>query len=200
MRLSETFLSGSASHRAREHLLLWQTAQEGKSHRAGRKEAHASGVTGKPNFKDLCQLLWLPRWQSGKEPTCQHKRCKRHGFDPWVGKIPWRRKWQPTPVSLPGEFHGQRSLAELQSMGSQSQTLLSDWVRARMHTHTSTTRIGYRLLGRDMQTRSNTNDRYYQTASIIHYPTPIRSHAFCTNFLSYLKQTRNLDLYFINLG
>ena len=32
-------------------------------------------------------------------------------FDPWVGKIPWRRKWQPTPVFLPGEFHGQRSLA-----------------------------------------------------------------------------------------
>ena len=32
-------------------------------------------------------------------------------FDPWVGKIPWRREWQPTPVLLPGEFHGQRSLA-----------------------------------------------------------------------------------------
>ena len=32
------------------------------------------------------------------------------GFDPWVGKIPWRRAWQPTPVVLPGEFHGQRSL------------------------------------------------------------------------------------------
>ena len=32
------------------------------------------------------------------------------GFDPWVGKIPWRRKWQPTPVSLPGKSHGQRSL------------------------------------------------------------------------------------------
>ena len=32
------------------------------------------------------------------------------GFDPWVGKIPWRREWQPTPVFLPGEFHGQRSL------------------------------------------------------------------------------------------
>ena len=31
-------------------------------------------------------------------------------FDPWVGKIPWRREWQPTPVFLPGEFHGQRSL------------------------------------------------------------------------------------------
>ena len=34
-----------------------------------------------------------------------------HGFDPWVGKIPWRRAWQPTPVFLSGEFHGQRSLA-----------------------------------------------------------------------------------------
>ena len=36
---------------------------------------------------------------------------QRPGFDPWVGKIPWRRKWQPTPVRLPGESHGQRSLA-----------------------------------------------------------------------------------------
>ena len=37
-------------------------------------------------------------------------QCRRPGFDPWVGKIPWRRKWQPTPVFLAGEFHGQRSL------------------------------------------------------------------------------------------
>ena len=47
---------------------------------------------------------------SGKEPTCQCKRCKRPMFDPWVRKIPWRRKWQPTPVFLPGQSHGQRSL------------------------------------------------------------------------------------------
>ena len=39
-----------------------------------------------------------------------NSRCKRSGFDPWVGKIPWRRRWQPTPVFLPGESHGQRSL------------------------------------------------------------------------------------------
>ena len=38
--------------------------------------------------------------------TCQFRR---HGFEPWVGKIPWRRKWQPTPVFLPGKAHGQRS-------------------------------------------------------------------------------------------
>ena len=39
-------------------------------------------------------------------PTCQSRRCKQLRFDPWVGKIPWRRAWQPTPVFLPGESHG----------------------------------------------------------------------------------------------
>ena len=46
-----------------------------------------------------------------KNPSANAARCRRHGFDPWVGKIPWRRKWQPTPLFLPGKFHGQRSLA-----------------------------------------------------------------------------------------
>ena len=44
---------------------------------------------------------------SGKESTCQ---CSRHRFDPWVRKIPWKRKWQPILVFLPGKFHRQRSL------------------------------------------------------------------------------------------
>ena len=52
----------------------------------------------------------FPGGTSGKEYACQSRRCKRHRFDPWVGKIPWRRAWQPTPVFLPGESHGQRSL------------------------------------------------------------------------------------------
>ena len=43
--------------------------------------------------------------------TAGDVRDKRQEFNPWVGKIPWRRKWQPTPVFLPGESHGQRSLA-----------------------------------------------------------------------------------------
>ena len=38
-------------------------------------------------------------------------QCRRSGFNPWVGKIPWRREWLPTPVFVPGAFHGQRSLA-----------------------------------------------------------------------------------------
>ena len=50
-------------------------------------------------------LSW---WLSGKESACQHGRC---AFNPWFGKISWRRKWQPTLVFLPGKFHGQRSLA-----------------------------------------------------------------------------------------
>ena len=48
----------------------------------------------------------IPRWHSGNEFACQCRRCKRHGFNPWVGKISWSRKWQPTPVFLPGKPHG----------------------------------------------------------------------------------------------
>ena len=52
----------------------------------------------------------LPRWLSGKESACQCRSHRRCGFNPWVRKIPWRRKWQPTPVFLPGKSQGQRSL------------------------------------------------------------------------------------------
>ena len=51
-----------------------------------------------------------PRWHSGKESTCQCRKHKTCRFDPWVRKIPWSRKWQPTPVFLLGTFLGQRSL------------------------------------------------------------------------------------------
>jgi len=43
----------------------------------------------------------FPGGGSGKEPTCQCRRCKRGSLDPWVGKILWRRKWQPTPGEIP---------------------------------------------------------------------------------------------------
>ena len=54
--------------------------------------------------------IMLPRWHSGKESACPCRRYWRRRFNPWVRKIPWRRKWQPTPVLLPGKFHRQRSL------------------------------------------------------------------------------------------
>ena len=57
-------------------------------------------------------LAWgFPGGTTSKEPACQCKRCRRRRFNPGVGKIPRRRQWQPTPVFLPGESHGQRSLA-----------------------------------------------------------------------------------------
>ena len=52
----------------------------------------------------------FPGGASGKEPACQCRRHKRCGFNAWVGKIPWRRAWQATPIFVPGESHGQRSL------------------------------------------------------------------------------------------
>ena len=71
------------------------------------------------SFPDLCrdsllcfaQRLRLPGFPAGasdQESACQCRRCR---FDPWVRKIPWGRKWPPTPVFSPGESHGQRSLA-----------------------------------------------------------------------------------------
>ena len=55
-------------------------------------------------------MVGLPSWLSGKESACQCRRRRRRGLDPWVEKIPWRRKWQPTPVFLPGESCAPRNL------------------------------------------------------------------------------------------
>ena len=65
---------------------------------------------------------------SGKEHTCQCRRCKRQGFEHWVWSLkipwrrewltfPWRREWLPSPTFLPGESHGQRSLAGYSPLG-----------------------------------------------------------------------------------
>ena len=61
-------------------------------------------------FFTTSTTLGLPWWHSGKESPCQCRRLRRCGLDPWSGKIPWSKKCQPTPVFLPGKFHGQRSL------------------------------------------------------------------------------------------
>ena len=60
---------------------------------------------------ELNNTTGFPGGTSGKESACQCRRHKQRGFSPWDGKIPWRRKWHLPPVSLPGKFHGQRSLA-----------------------------------------------------------------------------------------
>ena len=75
------------------------------------------------------------RWHRGKESTCQCRRYRRHGFDHWVGMNPWRRKWQPTPVFLPGKSHGQRSLASY-SPGGHTESATTEWLSK---THTKKT-------------------------------------------------------------
>ena len=75
----------------------------------------------------LLPLQGFPGGSVSKKSTCNagdHLGCKRSGFDPWVWKVPWRRKWQPPPVSLPGESHGQRSLADYSPWVTKSQTRL----------------------------------------------------------------------------
>ena len=77
---------------------------------------------------------YFPGGASGKGTTCQCRRHRKLGFDPWVRKIPWRRKWQPIPVFLPGESYGQRNLV---GYSPQPHTEL-DTTEVTLHTHTHT--------------------------------------------------------------
>ena len=77
---------------------------------------HHYSLLSSPQTHILFRYLFLcgvfPRWLHSKESACQFRRLRRHGFSPWVEKIPWRMrsKGQPITVLLPGKSHGQRSL------------------------------------------------------------------------------------------
>ena len=73
-------------------------------------------------------------WCSGKASACQHR------FNPWIGKIPWSRKWQPTPVYLPGKFYGPRSL-EGPSPWDCKVLIRTEHACTHTHTHTNTQRL-----------------------------------------------------------
>ena len=77
--------------------------REGKKEKTGTLVAQRIFSFNSPSTDSMLvidYILQLPRWHNHKESACQCRRCKRHGFDPWVGKIPWSRKWQPTLVFL----------------------------------------------------------------------------------------------------
>ena len=78
----------------------------------------------------LLNPVGFPRGTSGKESACQCRGRKRHVFDPWVRKIPWRKKWQPTSVFLPGKSHGLRILVGCSPCGCKE----SDRIE-RLHFH-----------------------------------------------------------------
>ena len=81
-------------------------------------DAHRLMVDGSPSKITNCHpSKGFPGGASGKQPTCQCRRCKRLGFDPWVRKIFWKRKWQLTPAFVPGKAHGQSSLARCSPQG-----------------------------------------------------------------------------------
>ena len=82
-----------------------------KHHKLNVKKEKIFHFSGSTDLQVLLNSWSLPGGSSGKEPACQCRRHKRCRFEPWVGKIPWRRKWQPAPIFLPGKFHGQKSLA-----------------------------------------------------------------------------------------
>ena len=77
-------------------------------------------------------FLGFPGGTSVKEPTCQCRRHKKLGFNPWVWKIPWKREWLPTPVFLPGGYHGQRSLMGYSPLGHKE---LDTTERLQTHIH-----------------------------------------------------------------
>ena len=78
-------------------------------------------------------FMGFPGGASGKESVCWCGRCKRCSFDPRVRKIPWRRKWQLTPLFLSGKPNGQSSLVSTGHGATKSQTKLNNWTQ---HTHT----------------------------------------------------------------
>ena len=99
----------------------WQSEDPGKSQRSSSSlKASILSSSGEPNLFLRYSVDWM-----STAPTNPHSasaslglrwlriclQCRRCGFNPWVGKISWRRKWQPTPVFLPGKSYGQTSLA-----------------------------------------------------------------------------------------
>ena len=103
----------SPSYWLRTPNFIWQCIN---IHRPQWKDTRGSWLKDTGVFSVERHLVVPPWWSSGKESTCQ---CIGQGFDPWMGKIHWRRAWQSTPVFLPGESCGQRSLMDFATTGLQ---------------------------------------------------------------------------------
>ena len=80
-----------------------------RSHRVGHdwSDLAAAAAAG----TSLLCVVYLDDFSHGSDGKEICLQCGRPGFNPWIGKLPWRKEWQPTPIFLPGEFHGQRTLA-----------------------------------------------------------------------------------------
>ena len=119
----------------------------------------------------IMEGIRLPRWRSGKETNCQGRRCR---FNPRVGKMPWRRAWQPTPLFLPRESHRQRSLVGYSPWGHKE----TDTTKATWHIHTHGGYLGKCCLGE--------KDPLY-------YLEVLRHHIHCLLLSSSEKKKKNHD-------
>ena len=87
-----------------------QSHRQTHTHEYKKKATSKTGKIMLINYCNTSLLLGFPGDPTGKESSCQCRRYKRCRLSPWVRKVPWKRKCQPTPGFLPGESHGQRSL------------------------------------------------------------------------------------------
>ena len=133
---SFTMLKVKSLSRVRLFVTLWTVAHQAPPPMGFSRQEYWSGLPfpspgdlpdpGMPGSQVATVLgrIGLPWWCRGQSVCLQYGRT---GFNPWVGKIPWRRKWQPTPVFLPGESHGWRSLVGCSPRVAESRTRLSDF-------------------------------------------------------------------------
>ena len=116
--------------------LPWLSTKPGTEKMKISKTSHCLYLHGATDTDQIItqtyKLRGSPGVTSGRKPTCQCRRHKRHGFNPWIKKIPWMRAWQQILVFLPGESFGQRSLEGYLSTGLQR--VRQDWGRL-AHTH-----------------------------------------------------------------
>ena len=99
---------------------VWELVLDREAWCAAVRDCQESDMTERQNWTDML-LLGLPRWLNSKESACQ---AGDMGSLPWVGKIPWRRKWQPTLVFLAGKSHGQRNPASYSPWGCKSRAIV----------------------------------------------------------------------------
>ena len=145
-------------------------------------------------------MFWnFPDGPSGKEPTCQCRKHKRHEFDPWVGKIPCRRTWQPTPVFLPEEFHRQRSLVGYSPWDHRVGHYWS--ILAHTHAHKHLPELSFT----DVETPHQVEDGKYliimstQRPDLLapkdwHHPVPYHHRELCTGWSQKLQTTPHTHL------
>ena len=133
-------------------------------------------------YKTLCyKCTGLPRWHSGKESSCQCKRCR---FDPWVRKFPLEKEMaSPPPVFLPGKFHGQQSLAD-RSPWVPKESSTTEWLSNWAHPCTHPLQI-YNIVIRYLILQKSSYHDYHKITLFTHFST---SHSFpAGNHLFFFK-------------